>query len=144
MGHLEKHDAHSPPSPPKYLENREKSEKNNKKNLQFSGKSALCTYNRLLRKLQILLFFSLFSRFQGIFGGGGREGRERRVFPGGPCWSQTICIHCLMRSLFSIRAYLWYHRKKIYTNTIQYTHIDRILSTHIYTTWYKETLQSVL
>ena len=41
-------------------------------------------YNRLLRKLQILLFFSLFSRFQGIFGGGWGGGRERRVFPRGP------------------------------------------------------------
>ena len=93
MGHLEKHDALPPLSPPrqKYLENVKKVKKTTKICIPY--------YNRLLRKLQILLFFSLFSRFQGIFGGGGGGGEGVVFFQVGHVDRKLFVIRILINLL---------------------------------------------
>ena len=82
----------SPLSPPrqKYLENVKKVKKTTK-----SAIFLVIYYNKVLQifmKIADFVVFFTFFAFSRYFWRGGGGGRGRRVFPSGPCWSQTICI----------------------------------------------------
>ena len=112
MGHLEKHDALSPhPPPPKIPWKREKSEKNNKI-CNFLSNLLYVHIADFHKNCRFCCFFHFFRVFKVFLAGWGREGRERRVFPGGPCWSQTICntvvviVCCVINTTSSRLIYL--------------------------------------